>query len=247
MTGERGRARQFMPGPSVGGIFFVIVLLTAGDCHCAVDFGYEALEDFAGAEFDEFGRAVGYHVFDRLSPAYGSGELRHEVGFDLGGVGVGESVDVLVDGANGCFDVGSFDCLSEFGSCGLHAGRVECSADFELEGALCTGREEFFASSVDGFYFAGDDELSGAVVVGADDDAVDRVAYLLDGFVGECDDCGHCGGFELACFLHCLSACSDEAESVFKCHRTGSDEGGEFAERVSGYHVGVEVVAECLG
>ena len=80
------------------------------------------MEDFAGAEFYEFGGSVGYHVFDGLGPAYGCGELCHEVGFDFGGVGVGTCVDVLVDGAYGGVYVGGFDGFGELGACGFHAG-----------------------------------------------------------------------------------------------------------------------------
>ncbi len=99
-----------------------VFLLEAGGCYGAVDFGYEALEDFAGAEFYEFGGSVGYHVFDGLGPADGCGELCHEVGFDFGGVGVGTCVDVLVDGAYGGVYVGGFDGFGELGACGFHAG-----------------------------------------------------------------------------------------------------------------------------
>lgn len=99
-----------------------LFLLETGGCCGAVDFCYKALEDFAGAEFYEFGGSVGYHVFDGLCPAYGCGELCDEVGFDFGGVGVGTCVNVLVDGAYGCLDVGCLDGFGEFGTCGLHAG-----------------------------------------------------------------------------------------------------------------------------
>lgn len=132
----------------------VVVLLEAGGCYGAVDFCYEALEDFAGAELCEVGGTVGYHVFDGLCPAYGCGELCHEVGFDFGGVGVGTCVDVLVDGAYGGVYVGCLDCFGELGACGFHAGRVECAAYFEAECAFGSCCEEAFACGVDGFDFA---------------------------------------------------------------------------------------------
>ena len=124
---------------------------------------------------------------------------------------------------------------------------MECAAYFEAECAFGSCGEEFFTCGVDGFDFAGDDDLSGAVVVGAYDGAGNFGADLLDGFVGECEYGSHCGGVELACFLHGVCAGCDEAEAVFKGHCSGCDECGEFAEGVAGYHVGVEVGAECLG
>ena len=201
------------------------LLLAAGDDHVAVDLSHEALEHFARTEFDEFGSAVGNHVFHRLSPTDGSGELSHEVGFDFGGVGVGKRVDVLVDGANGGVELGSLDGRSEFGACRLHARRVESAAHFEFEGTFCAGGEKFLASGVDGFNFAGDYDLSGAVVVGANDNAVDAGANLFDGFVGEGEHGGHSRGLEFAGFLHGFCAGRDEAEAVLKGHCAGSHEG----------------------
>ena len=68
----------------------------------AVDFGYEALQHFARAEFGEMVCAVGYHVLHALGPADWGGELRHEVGFYFSRVGMGLCVYVLVDWADGC-------------------------------------------------------------------------------------------------------------------------------------------------
>lgn len=219
------------------------ILLAAVYCYGGGDFGNEALEDFAGAEFGEVGCAVGYHVLDGLSPAYGTGELSHEVGFDFGGVGVGECVHVLEDGADGGVECGVFDGLCEFGACGFHAGGVEGAANFEAECAFGACGFEGFACCVHCGYFAGDDELSGAVVVGAHDGAVDCGADFFYFFVGEGEHGGHCGLGEFAGFLHGVGTGCYEAEAVFEAESAGGYECGEFAQRVSGYHVGFEFVA----
>lgn len=219
-------------------------LLEAGDGDVAGDLGDEALEHFARTELDELGGAVGDHVADGLGPAYRSGELGHEVGLDLGGRGVGECVDVLVNGADGGVDLGGLDGGGEAGACRLHEGGVEGSAYLEGECALGAGGLGCFAGCGDGFDLAGDDDLAGAVVVGSDDDAGSGGADLLYLLVGERYDGCHGGGMELAGVLHGLGALGHEAQAVGEAEGSGGGEGGELAQGVAGYHVGTEVSAE---
>lgn len=206
-----------------------VIFLRRGLLHAAhacgrVDFGDKALQHLARAEFYELCGAVGNHVADALCPAYRGGELSHEVGFDFGGVGVGQRVHVLEHGAYRGVELGSFDSCSEFCAGGLHAWRVEGPAYFELEGAFGSCGLEGLAGCVDSRYLAGDNELSGAVVVSADHGAFDAGADFLYLFVGEGEDCRHGRFGELAGFLHCAGAGSHEAEAVFKAECSGSHE-----------------------
>ena len=57
-------------------------LLHAADGYAAVNLGHETLQDFARAEFYEFGCSVCNHIAHALGPAHRGGELSYEVGFD---------------------------------------------------------------------------------------------------------------------------------------------------------------------
>ncbi len=171
----------------------------------------------------------------------------HEVGFDFGGVGVGQGVDILEYRAYGTVDVGSLDGSCQLGARGFHAGRVERTADFEDESAFRAGSLEGFAGGVDSGGFAGNHELAGAVVVRAHDNAVDSGANLFHFFIGKGKYGCHGAVGEFACFLHGAGTCGDKAQAVFEVQRSGCHQCGEFAERVAGDHVGAEVGAEALG
>ena len=140
---------------------------------------------------------------------------------------MGQSVNVLIYGADRSVDFCFFDGSSEFCASRLHAGRVECATNFELECTLSTGSFELFASCIDTFDFAGDNNLSGAVVVCAYN-AFDAFAYFFDFLVGKSDNGSHCRFFHLASLLHCVCTSSNEAETVFKRQCTGCSKRREF-------------------
>ena len=182
------------------------------------------LKNFARSELNEVVGTVFNHIFDSFCPTYRSGELSDEVCFDFCRVGVGKSIYILIDGADGCFELGSFDGSGEFGARGLHAGRVEATADFQFERTASTGFEESFAGFVDGFVSARDYQLTGAVIVGACYDTINRSTDFFNLFVGQTEDCRHSRGIDFAGFLHCLSAGGNETQTVFKRKRTGGYE-----------------------
>ena len=69
-------------------------------------FGYEALEDFAGAELDEVAGAIGEHIAYTLSPSYGRCQLSQEVcldGFRVSGRLCG---NILINRADRRLDLG---------------------------------------------------------------------------------------------------------------------------------------------
>ena len=69
---------------------------------------------------------------------------------------------------------------------------MECTADGKSERAFGACGLEFFTGGVDSFDFAGDDELSGAVIICTYNSAFDVFADFFDCFVGKSDNCCHC-------------------------------------------------------
>ena len=161
---------------------------------------------------------------------------------------MGLGVDVLIDRHTRCVECCGLDGVGQFGAGGLHAGRVETAADGQTQGAFGSGSFHLLAGGVNGGDFARDDNLAGTVVVGADNDAVvDGGAELLDLLVGQSEHGGHCRGILLAGFLHCVGAGRDKTQTVLKIHCAGGYESRKFAQRVSGHHGGVKLVAHGLG
>ena len=125
---------------------------------------------------------------------------------------------------------------------------MEGTADFQLQRAFGTGGEHQFASLVDTGNRAGDNDLARAVIVGADNNFVRNLgAEFFDLRVGEGEDGSHRRGRHFARLLHRHGAVRNQSQTILERQGAGSDEGGEFAERVSGHHVGLEVVAQRLG
>lgn len=156
-------------------------------------------------------------------------------------------VDILIDGTYRGVEGGVFDSLGELCAGRLHAGAVESTADLERKGTFRTGGFCLLTGFVDGLDFAGDDELTGAVVVGAHYHAVDAFTDFLNLCVGEGNDGCHGGGLELAGFLHGLGTGADETQTILEAECAGSYKSRELAERVTGGHVGLDVAFECLG
>ena len=161
---------------------------------CAVNLLDQALQYGAGAAFSEFGSTVGNHVLYRLCPAYGSRELCHEVFLDFcrgnhvlyrlcpayGSrelchevfldfcrISVRQSVYVLVNRALRRVEVGGVDSSFQFYLSRIHQRRVESTAYLQWQGTLGAGCLHQFASFVDAFDGAGDNNLSRAVEVGS--------------------------------------------------------------------------------
>ena len=99
-----------------------------------VDSFDESGEDFAGAAFDEFAGAVLDHVFHRLGPADGTGELGDQVSLDFFLVGLGQSREVLIDRDLCILEVGSMDAFCQFLGGGLHERRMEGTVDHQAFG-----------------------------------------------------------------------------------------------------------------
>ena len=160
-------------------------LLILGDGDVTVGLGDKALQHLARAQFLGLGHAIGHHVGNDVAPANGSGELLQQVGLDFGGIGVGLSVHILVDGATGSREVGSLDSLGQLGTSGLHQGRVEGTTHLEGQRTASAGLLEFLTSSLDGGNLTRDDHLTGAVIVSGNTDAIDGGTDFLHLLVGQ--------------------------------------------------------------
>ena len=194
------------------------------------DAGHEALEDAAGADFGEFGSAVGEHAQDAPGPADGGGELAQEVLLDEDWVCRGGGRGVLVDGAAGDAEGGGLYGEGELLAGGLHERGVEGAADGEGKGSLGSCGLEGLAGGTDGFLLSGDDELAGGIVVGGDDRAGDAGADGLDQGVVEAYDGGHGAGMGLAALLHGGGSGGDKAQAVLERDGTGGHQGAQFAQ-----------------
>ncbi len=159
---------------------------------------------------------------------------------------MGSGIDVLVNGAYGGVELGGGDGLGELLTGGLHQRGVERAADLQGEGTLGTGGLGGLAGGVDSLDFAGNHNLPGAVVVGGDDNAVYTFADFLNLLVREGDDGSHGGGLDLAGFLHGLRTGADQFEAILEAEGSGGGESRKLAERVSGNHLGLELVANHL-
>jgi len=111
---------------------------------------------------------------------------------------------------------------------------VEGAADVEGEGAFGAGGDGGFSGLGDGFDFAADDELTGAIVIGDDDDARRGFADFLKGVSVEAQDGGHGSGVLLSGLCHDLASGLDEARAFFDAEDSGGGEGGVFADAVTG-------------
>jgi hypothetical protein len=65
--------------------------------------------------------------------------------------------------------------------------------------------------------------------------------------VRQADDGCHCGGLSLAGFLHGLRTSADQTQTVLEGESTGCHKGAELTQRVTAYHVGLELVAQADG
>ena len=86
---------------------------------------YQALKHLARTKLYSLGHAIGCHIGNNVAPANGSGQLLDEVLFNLLGIGVRLSVNILIDGAHGLAEIGLMNCLGKFLAGRLHQGRVE--------------------------------------------------------------------------------------------------------------------------
>ena len=105
----------------------------AGRCRFQ-DLAGEAGEDFAGAEFDEVGDALGDEELDALDPADGTGDLADEAIADIGAAGEEAGVDVACDGEAGVAEVDPFEGGGELVFGRLHEVAMEGRGDFEQDG-----------------------------------------------------------------------------------------------------------------
>ena len=164
---------------------------------------------------------------------------------------MGLTVDVLIDGADGLVELGGLNGGFELVLGVLHQGRMEGAAHGQHDGPLGTGFLNHLAGALHGLAVAGDDQLTGIVVVGGNHDALallrDGGAMLLHLFVGHTDDGGHRTGIGLTALLHGHSAGAHQLETVGKRQGAGSRQSGEFTQRVTAHHVGLELVAQTHG
>ena len=158
-----------------------------------------------------------------------------------------QSVHVLIHGANGRLKLSLVDGLFEFLLCRQHQGRMERAAHGQHKGTLRAGLFQLGASSVDGFFRTGDDELARAVVVGRHYHArlfAHGGADFFNLLVGQGDYGSHTAGVLLAGLLHGERTLRHEAQTILETQAAGGGERGEFAERMTCHHVGLESVAE---
>lgn len=207
---------------------------------------HHTLEGFARATLNKLRGTSVCHSGDFLRPAYAAGELAQEIGFDFLWVGMGGTIDILIDGARGCMELCGCNSLGEFLLGRHHKGRMEGSADGKHESALGTGFFESLTGCVNGILMARNNKLAGAVVVGGDDNGIRGAyfgtysLYLFRGkHFGESDDGSHGSWLRLAGFLHGGGTLGHKAQTVLEGETAGHDEGGELTERVASHHRGL--------
>ena len=219
----------------------------------AEDLAVEAGEDFAGAYFDEVGRALGGQELDALDPADGAGDLADEAVAGVVGFCDESGVDVGGDGDERVLEGEGGEVFGEGVLRGLHEGAVEGCADLKHDGALGSGLFAEVGGEVDGAFGAGDDGLVGGVEIGGGDDGESGVeglcvggggerselvgclvADLVDEGGGEAEDSGH---GSLTCgdgLLHVAAAVADGADGVGEVEGSSGDMSGVLTEGVAG-------------
>ena len=133
----------------------------------------------------------------------------------------------------------------EFLLCRLHQRRVERAAHGQHQSALGAGFLQSLASHVNGLCLAGNNQLSGTVVVGRYDY---QTGFLTDGcadcfhlVVSQGDDGSHRAGLCFTSPLHGNGTGGYKAQTIFKTQTARSRQGGQLAQGVTGHHVGLEI------
>ena len=126
----------------------------SGNGEGAVHFFEEALQHFARAYFDGFGRSQFNHLVHALCPAYRGGQLRDEVLANDFRIGFRRGVDVLDHWASRRLERRCSDGSGEAFPCGFHQRRVECSTYGQHEGPTSTGLCEGGTRRFDGRNFS---------------------------------------------------------------------------------------------
>ena len=120
---------------------------------------------------------------------------------------------------------------------------MESTTHLERQGALHAAFLEHCAGSGHGFGFTRDHDLRRAVVVRGHHGAGGLAAHFLDqcGLGRAADDSGHRTGDGLTAALHGVGTDGNQTDALLEGEGAGSYEGGEFAERVAGDHVGMDI------
>ena len=124
---------------------------------------------------------------------------------------------------------------------------MERAAHGEHKGTFCTGLFQLGAGCVDGILRTRDNELTRAVVVSGYYHTrlfTHGSADFLNFLVGQSYYGSHAAGVLLAGLLHGERTLRHEAQTVLETQAAGGCERGEFAERMTCHHVGLESVAE---
>ena len=124
---------------------------------------------------------------------------------------------------------------------------MERAAHGQHKGTFRAGLFQLGAGCVDGIFCTGDNELARAVVVGGNHHArlfAHGSADFFNLLVGQGYYGSHAAGVLLAGLLHGERTLRHKAQAVLETQAAGGGECGEFAERMTCHHVGLESVAE---
>ena len=205
-----------------------------------IDSFYKSLERLSGSEFDEPSGTVCDHLLHGLHPLYRVGELHDQVLLDAFGINGGGGADVLVNGTMRRCEVALSDGGGQLLLCGLHQRGVEGPAHMEGKEPTGTPFGKFFHGLFQSGFRAGNHQLFGTVVVGRHHHIVgDGCAHLFGDPVVEIQHGHHAGGLEFASALHGLGASRHQTQSLLEGEGAGDGQCRQFAQRMSGHHVGL--------
>ena len=119
---------------------------------------------------------------------------------------------------------------------------MESTTHLEGQCAACASLLEFLTGSLDSGNLTRDDHLTGTVIVGGDTDAVDGGTDFLHLSVVQADDGSHRRGSSLTSLLHGQGTSLDQFQTLLKGQCASGNECRELAQRVTGNHIGIELV-----
>ena len=161
------------------------------------------------------------------------------------------SVHILIYRTFRCLDLSGLNGCLEFILGRLHQRRVEGTTHLEHEGTLGTSSLELLASLLDSLHVTRDHELTWAVIVSGNDDALTHLAdlstYLFDLLVGQGNNGCHRRGLCLTGLLHGHCTGIDQLQTILETQCASSCKGRKLSQRVSSHHLRIKSLthAEC--
>ncbi len=197
----------------------------------------------AGAELGVLGDAEVLELEQAVLPAHRRRQLRRQQARPFLALVVGEGVDVGDDRHLGVAWIGVGDGAAQRHTRRAHVGGVERARHRQRHDLLGAELAGVVGCQGDPGGRAGDDHLSGCVVVGDPDVVVGAPAGHVDLFVVETEDGGHRAGLSEAGFVHRLGAGGHEADAFVEPEGAGGGQRGVLAEAVAGAEAGLDAQA----